>query len=156
MLNIIIQDLSRYSLLNQSEGWARIIAPPGHMDCQGSGPGQWILSGGSGNRCLLHDQSRHGIVVGLAGGLAAVGCGGLRQGRQADPRGYSLHALYGNLHSGRRRLLKAGHGLHGSSRLHGRDRVRRGRRRSRWWWCVYCCCCCRRMVVVMVVKVVHR
>ena len=32
--------------LNQSEGWERIIAPPGHMNCQRSGPGRWILGGG--------------------------------------------------------------------------------------------------------------
>ena len=25
----------------------RIIAVPGHVNCQGSGPGQWILGGGN-------------------------------------------------------------------------------------------------------------
>ena len=28
----------------------RIIAVPGHMNCQGSGPGQWILGGGGNSK----------------------------------------------------------------------------------------------------------
>ena len=30
----------------------RIMELPGHVNCQGSGPGQWILGGGSGGNSM--------------------------------------------------------------------------------------------------------